>query len=271
MTGGNNDSTTFSGLLSGSSLLTKTGAGTLTLVRPGGNTKSGGVTISGGTLLVANTSGSATGTATVTVNSGAKLGGTGTISGNVTNSGTVAPGNSAGTLHLGGSYTQSASGRLEIDLASTSSYDALAVTGSASLAGTLAVSLLGYMPHDGDVFQILSASGRGGTFTTTSLPALSGELFWNVNYSANSVSLAVAAAGDFNGDGAVDAADYVVFRKGAATPFGPLDYDVWRTNFGQSYSSGLGVGASASVPEPATMVLLIFATLGWCLRRGRVA
>jgi len=42
---------------------------------------------------------------TVTVNAGATLGGTGTIVGNVVNNGTVAPGNSIGTLNITGNYT----------------------------------------------------------------------------------------------------------------------------------------------------------------------
>ena len=32
-----------------------------------------------------------------------------------------------------------------------------------------------------------------------------------------------------------------------------------------------GASANAAVPEPATLVLLMFAAAGWCLRRGRAA
>ena len=76
-------------------------------------------------------------------------------------------------------------------------------------------------------------------------------------------SLTTPIPGDFNKDGRVDAADYVVWRKGAAAP---TDYDVWRANFGQPSGSGAGASANAAVPEPATVVLLMLAAAVWCLR-----
>ena len=215
ITGGNNNSTTFSGLVSGVGGLTKNGTGTFTLAHAAGNSYTGTTTVSGGTLLVNNSNGSGTGTGPVVVNAGGVLGGTGTIQGNVTNSGALAPGSSVGALHLGGNYTQSSAGRLEIELASTANHDELAVTGSATLAGTLAVSLTdGFVPTAGNAFEIITASGfSGSTFASTSLPTLSGSLVWNLNYGANSVTLSVALPGDFNFNGTVDAADYVVWRR----------------------------------------------------------
>ena len=43
--------------------------------------------------------------------------------------------------------------------------------------------------------------------------------------------------GDFNHDGTVDAADYIVWRKTDGTPAG---YNTWRANFGQPAGSGSG-------------------------------
>jgi hypothetical protein len=66
-------------------------------------------------------------------------------------------------------------------------------------------------------------------------------------------------SGDFNHDGTVDAADYIVWRK---TDNSPEGYTTWRAQFGESVGSGLGASASATVPEPATFMLLTFAAAG---------
>jgi hypothetical protein len=47
------------------------------------------------------------------------------------------------------------------------------------------------------------------------------------------------------------------------------DYAVWRANFGQIAGGGSGASASAAVPEPTTLVPLMFAAVGWCLQRRR--
>jgi hypothetical protein len=81
----------------------------------------------------------------------------------------------------------------------------------------------------------------------------------------------VGSPGDYNEDGAVDAADYVFWRKAAgqglddlpndnddAGPVGESEYTLWRTNFG----SGTGGGGSlGGVPEPASAGLLAIAVL----------
>jgi autotransporter-associated beta strand protein len=96
--GGNNLSTTFSGLIqdggmnggSGGSL-TKVGSGTLTLSRA--NTYTGGTSVSAGSLIISNKSGSGAGTGAVSVSAGT-LGGSGTIAGAVT----VGTGSGAGAF-----------------------------------------------------------------------------------------------------------------------------------------------------------------------------
>ena len=65
--------------------------------------------------------------------------------------------------------------------------------------------------------------------------------------------------GDFNGDGAIEAADYILWRKYDGSPQG---YDNWRANFGVIAGSGSGTSANAAVPEPANLVLLVFAAVG---------
>jgi hypothetical protein len=87
-------------------------------------------------------------------------------------------------------------------------------------------------------------------------------------YNAQSVVLS-ALASDYNADGTVDAADYVVWRK---NPGGSPDgYNTWRANFGQPSGSGSVASANATVPEPTTVVVLMFAAAGWYVRRHRGA
>jgi hypothetical protein len=81
----------------------------------------------------------------------------------------------------------------------------------------------------------------------------------------------VVLPGDYNVNGVVDAADYVVWRNGLGTTFAQNDYNVWRANFGQMALSGADVGANAAVPEPATFVPLMFAAAVWCVRRRLTA
>jgi hypothetical protein len=61
--------------------------------------------------------------------------------------------------------------------------------------------------------------------------------------------------GDFNGDGAVDAADYVVWRKGLGTTHFPDDYNAWRAQFGETAGNGSLLGTA--VPEPTGTWLLL--------------
>jgi hypothetical protein len=84
-------------------------------------------------------------------------------------------------------------------------------------------------------------------------------------------SLAPSIAGDFNGDGLVDAGDYVVWRKNLGTIFTQADYDVWRAHFGQTAGSGAGTIANATVPEFSTLIMLILAAPGWSFLRRRSA
>ncbi len=276
---------TISGNISGSGgALVKDGVGTLVL--SGANSYNGGTTLNAGTLLVNNTTGTGTGTGSVTVSAGTFLGGTGTIQGAVTNSGTVGPGATVGTLHLGSTYSQDSGARLEIDLASSASHDGLVVTGAASLAGTLAVSLVsGFVPQEGNLFEVLTASGFGGsTFASISLPTLSGSMAWKVNYGPTALTLSVLLPGDFNGDGTVDTSDYVVWLKNLGQPAGTLSndttgvaigdsqYNLWRTNFGGTSGSGSGSGSSlaqTAVPEPCAMTLGVIGGAVVTLRRGR--
>jgi hypothetical protein len=62
--------------------------------------------------------------------------------------------------------------------------------------------------------------------------------------------------GDHNGDGTVDAADYVLWRKNPAAFGDAAGYDDWRTNFGAMVN--IGAGGSSAVPEPASAIFAAF-------------
>jgi hypothetical protein len=64
--------------------------------------------------------------------------------------------------------------------------------------------------------------------------------------------------GDHNGNGTVDAADYVLWRENNID--GAQGYADWRANFGRSLGSG-GSGSAANVPEPAGIALFVISTL----------
>lgn len=60
--------------------------------------------------------------------------------------------------------------------------------------------------------------------------------------------------GDYNGDGKVDAADYVLWRNSPGDFGGdPNGYNTWRANFG----APSGLGAASGVPEPTALILVM--------------
>jgi autotransporter-associated beta strand protein len=157
--GGNNSSTTFSGVIQNGVHaigLIKTGSGTLTL--SGANTYTGPTTIDAGALAV---NGSLT--SNTTVNVGGTLQGTGTITGSVTVAGTIAPGNSIGTLSISGAYTQGAGSTYQVEVNSAGQGDRITVTGA---PGTATLS--------GGTVQVIAAPGTYGHTTTYTILSATG-------------------------------------------------------------------------------------------------
>jgi hypothetical protein len=193
------------------------------------------------------------------------------------NRGTLQPGLQIGPLAVD-TYQQFPTGTLEIQIAGTTvgtQYDQVNVAGLAFLGGTLDVSLVGgFTPKHGDIFHVVTAAGGlVGNFAAGDLPLLSGGLVWTINRTQNSLTLSVARA-DFNRNGVVDAADFILWRK-TANQIGTglaadgngdgkvddVDYQIWRTNFGGIAGTPAAPGGvgGAAVPEPGAAGLLIVA------------
>lgn len=170
--------------------LRKSGTGTLALTHAD-NDFTGDTTVGAGTLHLAGGA-----LNRVVLHDTTRLTGTGLIRGDLVNSGAgavVSPGNSPGTLTVGGDYIQAAGSVLNLEIASLTEHDRLVVGGTAFLGGTLNLSFLnGYVPVGNDVIGFLTATSIQGGFDAVNFPAIFGAaLSAEVIYLAGGVSLQV--------------------------------------------------------------------------------
>lgn len=110
----------------------------------------------------------------VEVAAGGAFAGDGKVEGAVTNlAGTVRPGSSPGLLSVGGDFAQEALGTLAIEVegSAPSKFDRVAVGGTATLGGTLAI-VSSFDPSQSDTFQFLTSAARRGGFATVAGSAL---------------------------------------------------------------------------------------------------
>src|SRR5262249_50565286 len=115
----------------------------------------------------------------------------------------------------------------------------------------------------GRTFDLFDWSGVSptGAFTVSS------PYTWNLSnlYTTGEVTLLAIPGlfGDFNHDGTVDTADYVVWRK---TGGSAADYSAWRAHFGQTAFRGAVLppagSLSPAVPEPPGMMLVVCGLVG---------
>jgi hypothetical protein len=107
------------------------------------------------------------------------------------------------------------------------------------------------------MLDIISATGGvSGTFASVVQPiSMPAGLIFDVVYNPTSVRLTVVPgmnlSGDYNLDGIVDAADYVVWRKNDGTQGG---YNAWRANFGRM-AGAASATANIAVPEANCLLL----------------
>ena len=110
---------------------------------------------------------------TITNEVGGLVIGNGTINGNVVNNGIFSPGGNgtAGKITVNGNFTQNSGGTVHIDIGGTTAatqYDELAVSATATLAGTDAVNYLGnFTPTLGTYFGVVVAGNVTGNVTVT--------------------------------------------------------------------------------------------------------
>jgi hypothetical protein len=131
-------------------------------------------------------------------------------------------------------------------------------------------------PYDGEHEPSTAFDGK----IITSPPV--GELgdFISANMVAANLAPDVIVQGDYNGDGAIDAADYIMWRSHRGSEVeveidgnhnGRVDdgdLDVWRNQYGGN-QPGAGLAGGNAVPEPTSAVLLLIISASFVLRRHR--
>ena len=213
--------------------------------------------------------------------------GVGTLT-NVTVSGTLSPGFSPVRLHAA-NLGIAATGELVMELGGLSGgseYDQLDVSGGLLLGGTLQVSLIdGFAPGLGDTFDILDfeiGALNGTEFDAVQLPTLPGRKTWDTSalYTDGEISVIGMLDGDTDVDWDVDSVDlanlagvfgsegdrYTDFNEDGRVDLD--DFALMRGNFGAGVGSSPGGDPAATIPEPASAILVL-AGLAATLRRRR--
>jgi len=225
--------------------------------------------------------------------------GSGTVGGDLNNSGgTVAPGNSPGVLTIDGNYTQGGLATLALEIGGTvpgDEHDQLVVTGTASLDGTVDVSLINGFTLSGDLeFLVLDAADGGisGDFSSMSVP---GGMFTGIDAANGDYYLCFGSVtcgdvgpilpdGDFNSSKIVDSADLnlVLFSWNQLGATLPAEWNYQRPDDAVAvgvnelnlvlFNWNAMASSTAAVPEPAAWILSSLGLL-WVLwfRRARNA
>jgi autotransporter-associated beta strand protein len=272
--GGDDSSTTFSGMISGSGSVTKTGTGTLTL--DGANSYTGQTTVSGGTLQVGNAAALENSTVSVGVDGGlAFSAGLGSAAlGGLAGSGNLSlqdaadsplaltvGGNGASTTYSGvlsgpGSLAKTGSGTLV--LTGANSYGTTTIStgmlqvGDGGTAGTLGT---GAVTDDGalvfsrsDTLTVTNAIGGSGSLTQSGVGTL-------VLTGANSYGTTTIAAGTLQvGDGGTAG----TLGAGAVTDGGALVF-----SRSDTLTVANAVGGSGSLTQSGTGTLVLAGANGY--------
>jgi autotransporter-associated beta strand protein len=212
------DTYTFDGAISGPGEVEQSGSGKTILTAV--NTYSGPTFVNGGTLSVNGSIASSP----VSVNFGGTLGGNGTVGPTtILAGGALSPGNSVGTLTVNGNLVFTAASLYMVEVQGSTA-DRTNAAGTATLAGTVAVSHLG--GRLARSYTILSAAGgRTGAFDSLVSMNLPAFITASLAYTATDVELTLESgirriAGLTRNHAAVAAALDHAFRKGAGSLLG---------------------------------------------------
>jgi autotransporter-associated beta strand protein len=242
--GGNNQSTTYSGILSGSGVFSKVGNGTLTL--SGSNSSTGLTSVNAGGLRL---NGSIAGGLNVAAI--ATLSGTGTIGGNATIAGTHSPGNSPGVQTFNGNLTYSPGAVVNWELIANT-------TGTAGVNYDQIIMPTGNLTFSGSTTLALAFNQDGSTVNWS-------DSFWNVNRAWTVYDLSGGTTTSFSnlslGGSLLDS---------VGNPLSPTERGYFTTSL-----SGQDVMLNfVAVPEPTTIALTGVAALALgagAIRRARKA
>ena len=169
--------TSVSGAIGGTGGLWKNGSGTLTLT--GVNSYTGNTNVEAGKLVVNGSLASA-----VRILKGGSLGGNASIVGNLTNLGTLAPGNSPGTVNVTGNYIEA--GTLDIEvwgLTANTQHDQVIVSGTATFQAGSTIKAT----KTGGTFDLartesvlaVTAAAYSGSFTNLDRGTQATQVFFN--------------------------------------------------------------------------------------------
>jgi autotransporter-associated beta strand protein len=239
--GGNGQSTTYSGILSGSGGFSKVGAGTLTL--SGSNSSTGLTSVNAGGLKL---NGSIAGGLNVAAI--AALSGTGTVGGSATIAGTHSPGNSPGTQTFNGGLTYEAGALVNWELIANT-------TGTAGVNYDQIIMPTGNLTFSGSTTLALAFNSPDSSVNWS-------DSFWNVNRAWMVYDLSGGTTASFSN----------LFLGGSlldsvGNPLSPNERGYFTTSL-----SGQDVMLNfVAVPEPATWAMALTGLVcgGWMLRRRR--
>jgi T5SS/PEP-CTERM-associated repeat protein len=211
------------------------------------------------------------------------LAGVTAIKGKVIVGGDLIVGQSPGFLAVDGDVEFQSTGRLFMEIGGATpgtQFDQLQATGGIALGGALDLQVTpgtGFVvPSVGQEFTLLTATGgvSGAFANAAALRSLTSDfrVDWALNLMANQMTAQatkVSLLADFDENGRVERADYVLWRGGAglaaSATHGQGDADgdgdvdggdflIWQRQLGLTTAS---VIAAATVPEPPTVALLV--------------